>query len=82
MSELPERQFVLSQGVATAAYDQQKCVLDVEFYNGLVYRFFDVCIDTGKALFQEKAFDQVFSERVVKIHRYELVDKLLPVYLG
>ena len=82
MCQLLERQFVLSQSVATAAFDAERRILDVEYFNGLVFRYFDISPEIGRALFQENSFDKVFRTRVAKLHDYKLVEKLLPVYLG
>lgn len=75
MGHLPERKFILSNSAATAGYD-------AEHFNGLVHQFDDVSPEIGRALFQHNAFDRVFRTQVVKRHEYQLVEKLMPVYLG
>lgn len=82
MGDLLDSKFVLSQSVATTTYDTVRRFLDIEYYNGLVYRFFEVSPATGSALFQGDDFDRVFRTHVARRHDYKLVDKQLPVFLG
>ncbi|MEO0378832.1 MAG: KTSC domain-containing protein, partial [Pseudomonadota bacterium] len=82
MEDLLDREFVLSQSVAATAYDTERRSLDIEYYNGLAYRFFEVSPETGSALFQGDDFDRVFRTHVARRHDYKLVDKQLPVFLG
>jgi hypothetical protein len=74
MCQLLERQPIQSQSAVTAAYDPDHRILDVEYFNGLVYRFFNVSPDVGTALFEGSRFDEVLQKQVVKRRDYKLVD--------
>lgn len=37
-----ERQYVESSNVRSIGYDENLCILEVEFHSGLVYQYYDV----------------------------------------
>jgi hypothetical protein len=82
MDDLLERRNIGSRGVATTGYDPERRMLNVEYYNGLVYRYFGVSPHTGAALFEWKGFGRVLQTQVVNKHGCKLVEKLYPVCLG
>ena len=82
MQDLTEREFVQSQSVATAAYIALEQVLEVEYYNGLVYQFHDISAEIGALIFEEREFDRVFRKEIAGKKTYTLKDRLLPVFGG
>lgn len=81
-SDLLERDPVFSQSVATAGYDSAQFVLEVEYYNGLVYRFFGVSRDIAEEIMDPGSFDVVFRRSVVGIFNAERVGFEPAVFLG
>ena len=75
MYQLLERDPIQSQSAVTAAYDGDRRTIDVEYFNGLVFRFFEIPPDIGTELFQDSRFDEVFQSMVAKRRDYKLVDK-------
>ena len=78
---LLEREPVVSNSVVTAAYCAQRLTLEVEYYNGLVFRFHGVAREIGDQLFLPGAFDFVFRSKVSGVCSYARVGKTYP-FLG
>lgn len=77
-----EREAVFSQSIATAGYDPAQFVLEVEYYNGLVYRFFGVSPDIAEEIMVPGSFDVVFRRSIAGVCKHERVGCEPAVFLG
>ncbi|MGB3247204.1 MAG: KTSC domain-containing protein [Sulfitobacter sp.] len=75
-----DRHFVRSTSIATLGYDAGKRCLQVEYYNGHLYRIDNVSAGTYQMLQSTEEFDQVFQQQVCAGCSFKRIGCLLPIY--
>mgnify|MGYP001821046048 CR=1 FL=1 len=74
-----ERTIVYSSGVFSAGYDPDDRVLEVEFFNGHVFSYFDVPPGIGNKLMKSKNFDRSFGQVRSGQFKNRLTERLGPI---
>lgn len=74
------RHFVASQCIATLGHDALRNCLQVEYLNGILYRFDDVPVPKYRALIEAENFDPTFKEMIVSHHPATRIGCIAPVY--
>lgn len=74
------RHLVASQCVATLGHDALRDCLQVEYFNGILYRFDDVPVTKYRSLMEAENFDPAFKEMIVSHHIATRIGCIEPVY--
>ncbi len=74
------RHFVVSQCIATLGHDELRNCLQVEYLNGILYRFDNVPMPKYRTLMKAESFDPAFREMIVFHHPATRVGCIAPVY--
>jgi KTSC domain len=64
---------VVSSLLASAAYDADHCILQLEFHSGAVYRYFDVPINTYRQLMAADSKGSYFNHSIRGCFLHKLV---------
>lgn len=64
---------VESSSLASAGYDARTSILEVEFHNGTVYRYFEVPKRVFNALMNAPSKGSFFNFRIKGVYRYKKV---------
>ena len=75
-----ERRYVPSNCIVTLGYDACQRSLQVEYFNGLLYRISDVSPQDHENLNSADDFDQAYQQLIAKGHKMTKVGMALPVY--
>lgn len=67
------RERVVSSNLCSVGYDADSGVLEIEFHNGRVYRYFDVPEKVYKELMRARSLGSYFSEKIRSGYRYQRV---------
>lgn len=76
-----DRHFVPSSQVATIGHDSDRSVLQIEYYNGLLFQAEAVPYAIFEALMSVKDFDNAMLT-FIRDHKFYRIGVLPPVYLG
>jgi hypothetical protein len=74
------RHFVASQCIATLGHDASHDCLQVEYLNGILYRFDNVPEPKYRILMEAEKFDHAFKEMIVSHHQATRIGCIAPVY--
>ena len=74
------RHFVTLQCIATLGHDAFRDCLQVEYLNGILYRFDDVSVPKYRTLMDAENFDPAFRELIVSHHPATRIGCIIPVY--
>lgn len=77
-----KQKLVLSKSIAVAGFDESADVLEIEFYNGLVYRITGVDWRTCEGLFQKHTADKCLKQLLANGYKFERVAEVPAVFLG
>lgn len=75
-----ECRYVPSNCIVTLGYDACQRALQVEYFNGLLYRISDVSPQDHETLNSADDFDQAYQQLIAKGHKMTKVGMALPVY--
>ena len=71
-SRIP-RQSVQSTAIAKVGYSKRRHILEIEFVNGAVYRYFDVPVSTYRELMSAESKARFYDSNIKKHFRSALV---------
>jgi hypothetical protein len=73
-SRIP-RQPVQSTAIAKAGYSKRRHILEIEFVNGAVYRYFDVPLSVYRELMSADSKARFYDSNIKKHYRSDLVQQ-------
>ena len=68
-----ERQQISSSDIRLVGYDNQSQILEIEFYSGGIYQYFDVPASVYLALMNATSKGTYFHKHIKEIYKYKRI---------
>lgn len=68
-----ERQFVQSSNLRSVGYDQKTNILEIEFYSGGIYQYFNVPLDIYQGLLSAPSKGRFHAYNIKNSYRYQRI---------